>query len=338
MGGGLSTPRKSKAQPETQRNGATNDVWSHATSQATVASLARLEALANVAAQNNEVTDVSDEDVLSSGCRLGYSSVLAVKTRDEAQALLASVFTVALLRNPEKEIGGMLFYDEQTNAIVQVLEGPAAAVRDLFYQKIKADPRHTSVKVLWDIDVTQRRFEGFGMRLGTSLQEVLSAGAEADGQQELLKLVYASQLTSATRDAAYKDIESILRVAVVTNPKLQIGGALFLNPRTLHVMQVLEGPQQAVRTLYEKIAQDKRHTSCTTMSEELVTTRTYEQWGMLQGDASQADWAAIAQTGWAQAHAGSRRARRNGKDTKIDEAEAEAVMETPSQEQVVGAA
>lgn len=283
-----------------------------ATSAATIASVARLEAMASLAAHNEEIS--SDEDFLNQGCRLGYSSVLTSKTDDEAQALLAHIFTVALTRNPEKEIGGMLFYDEQTNALVQVLEGPALAVRELFYQKIQGDPRHTSVKVLWDLDVEQRRFDGFGMRLGSSVGEVLLEGAAADDQQKLLKLQYVSQLTAETRDAAYTDIESILKSAFVTNPKLHIGGALFLNPRTLHVMQVLEGPERAVRTLYNKIALDRRHKACAILVEEFVGERTYEQWGMLQGDSSQADWSVLATKGWSKGHAAGRRARRAGKD------------------------
>ena len=53
------------------------------------------------------------------------------------------------------------------------------------------------------------------------------------------------------------------------------------------MQQVLEGPHNAVRTLYDKIALDPRHTDCKVLSEETVTTREYEQWGMLQGEASQ---------------------------------------------------
>eukprot|EP00966_Prymnesium_polylepis_P053364 1234132-Prymnesium_polylepis.1 len=136
-------------------------------SEETVASLARLEALAAVEARNDTEpaqghtgapaqAEDADTEFRKHGCRLGYSSVLAVKSVDEAQSLLAHIFTVALTLNPLKEIGGMLFYDENTNAIVQVLEGPAVAVRDL-YQKIAADTRHTSVKLLWDLDVTSRK-------------------------------------------------------------------------------------------------------------------------------------------------------------------------------------
>jgi len=291
-----------------RRNDNDAEVWSQATSAATVASVARLEALANVEAQNAGVQapESTDEEFSKHGCRLGYSSVLAVKSREEAQSLLASIFTVALMRNPLKEIGGMLFYDEQTNAIVQVLEGPAVAVRELFYEKIASDTRHTAVKVLWDLDVSGRCFEGFGMKLGSDTADVLRDGAEASDQQGLLQLSYMSRLTATSRETAYADIQDILRCAIFHNPKLHIGGALFLNPRSLHVLQVLEGPQANVRTLYDKIARDARHDACKVLSEEVVGARSYEQWGMLQGDSSKADWSSLR--GW------NDQRRRRGKD------------------------
>mmetsp|Transcript_12830 Transcript_12830/g.34123 ORF Transcript_12830/g.34123 Transcript_12830/m.34123 type:complete len:278 (+) Transcript_12830:92-925(+) len=274
MGGGASKSKKSAPESDRRRNDAPPQVWRQATSSATIASIARLEAVANVEAQNKDNIDPleNDEDFVKHGCRLAYSSALAVSTREEAQKLLAQIFTLALTRNPEKGIGGMLFYDEKTNAIVQVLEGPAPAVRSLFYDKIIGDTRHTAVKVLWDIDVDARRFEGFGMKLGKTEEELLGDGAAAVDQQGVLRLTYISKLTAASRDAAYADIQAILGCAIVTNPKLHIGGALFLNPRTLHVLQVLEGPQHNVRTLYDKIAKDSRHTDCKVEKEEQVPT------------------------------------------------------------------
>ena len=52
----------------------------HAKRDATIGSIARLEALANVAAQNNaELPIESDEEFMKHGCRLGYSSVRAAR-------------------------------------------------------------------------------------------------------------------------------------------------------------------------------------------------------------------------------------------------------------------
>ena len=75
-----------------------------------------------------------------------------------------------MIKNPERQVGGILFYDEQTNALVQVLEGPAFAVRSLFYQRIMRDRRHTNVRRLLDIEVSMRRYDGFGMKLGACLE------------------------------------------------------------------------------------------------------------------------------------------------------------------------
>lgn len=203
-------------------------------SVATVASVARLEAVAAVDAKhhadNPQAADGAND--LVDGCRLAYSSVLVAPTRKDAQALLAHIFTQALTNNPAKSIGGILFYDEATSALVQVLEGPAASTRALF-QVIKADPRHTSVKLLWDAPAAgARQYEGFGMQLGNDPASVLAAG---DGDKQLLQLTYLSQMTDTTRDGAYKALKDILAVAIVTNTRLKIGGCLFLNPRTLQV-------------------------------------------------------------------------------------------------------
>lgn len=203
--------------------------WNTATSDVTVASLARLEALANVGSVENAKMNKADLEKIADGCRLAYSSVLHVKSAAEAQDLLALVFTQALNNNPKQGIGGILFYDEQSAALVQVLEGPSSAVRTLYHEKIKLDPRHTSVKLLWDQAAESRQYEGFGMQLGSDPTAVLSHGSE------MLQLTYVSQLTASDRDAAYKDIQAILAVAIITNPRLGIGGALFLNPRTLQV-------------------------------------------------------------------------------------------------------
>ena len=255
---------------------------------ARLSSLARLEALANVEQHKTsaEAESAPEGVALTDGCRIAYSSVLVAKSPEEAQALLARIFTQALTNNPRLEVGGVLFYDETTSALVQVLEGPASAVHTLFHEKIKPDPRHDSVKLLWDTQIDARMYEGFGMQLGSDPSYVLSS------KEDVLQLTYVSQLTAASTLEASQHLEQILGVAIVNNPRLGIGGALFLNPRTLQVVQTLEGVEAHVRPLYEKIAKDRRHTDCKILSEVRAKERTYEQWGMLQGDLQ--DWSALA--------------------------------------------
>ena len=265
-----------------------------ADSAKTVASLARLEALASVE-KIGEVVPFNSAEAslgpLNDGIRLAYSSVLIRQTREEAQALLAKIFTEALTKNPRRKIGGCMFYDEATSAIVQVLEGPSETVRPL-YEKIQADPRHNTIKLLWERPATARLFEGFGMRLGNDPTVVLNGLESRSEEKDLLQLTYLSQLVAPSVPAAYQHIQDILAVAIVKNPTMKIGGSLFFNPRTLQVLQALEGPQSAVQALYDKIAEDARHTSCTVISKLSVPTRTYDQWGMLQGDL--ADWSSLA--------------------------------------------
>ena len=130
------------------------------------------------------------------------------------------------------------------------------------------------------------------MRLGNDPTVVLNGLESRSEEKDLLQLTYLSQLVAPSVPAAYQHIQDILAVAIVKNPTMKIGGSLFFNPRTLQVLQALEGPQSAVQALYDKIAEDARHTSCTVISKLSVPTRTYDQWGMLQGDL--ADWSSLA--------------------------------------------
>jgi len=292
-------------------------------SEATIAARARLEAVATVEALGSQPSsDVPAAAAsLQDGCRLAYSSVLIAGSRKEAQTLLSHVFTIALSRNPPKQIGGCLFYDEPTSAIVQVLEGPSSAVRAL-YDEIRADPRHTSVRTLWDHDVESRLYEGFGMQLGQDPTAVLNdddGHAGIGGGDGLLQLTYISQMNASSVEAAHKHIEDILAVCVVNNPSLKIGGALFFNPRTLQVLQALEGAEAAVRALYEKIEKDTRHSACKVVSSRNVSKRTYFQWGMLQGDL--VDWSSLAAGHTSMSTVMKRRRARNAREDMTQDAE-----------------
>ena len=158
----------------------------------TTAALARLEAIATL-----EASKISDDVqiALTDGWSVAYSSTLAVATIAEAQSTLAKIFTQALAKTPPRQIGGCLFYDEQSCAVVQVLEGPAAEVKSL-YQTIQADPRHTSIKTLWERPINTRHYhQGFGMQLGSDPASVLNDG---DSEAPLLHLTYGSEMTAAS--------------------------------------------------------------------------------------------------------------------------------------------
>ena len=75
------------------------------------------------------------------------------------QHLLTEIFVTSLRDNPAKKIGGILYFDEESYSIVQVIEGPTCVVRALFHERIYRDTRHTAVKKLWDMEVKERRYE-----------------------------------------------------------------------------------------------------------------------------------------------------------------------------------
>jgi len=78
--------------------------------------------------------------------RLQYSSKLLAANVDAARRLLADIVEISVRKNSEKSIGGLLCFNPSTMGVTQVLEGPAAAVRELF-TAIMVDSRHTDCRL-----------------------------------------------------------------------------------------------------------------------------------------------------------------------------------------------
>jgi len=76
--------------------------------------------------------------------RVQYSSLLLATNSAEAQKLISKILECAVAHNHRMCIGGLLCFHPKTLRVTQILEGPAAAVLDLF-DKITIDPRHRDV-------------------------------------------------------------------------------------------------------------------------------------------------------------------------------------------------
>jgi len=105
----------------------------------------------------------------------------------------------------------------------------------------------------------------------------------------LLRLQYTSRLIApAGVEEGRQIIKDILRTSVHHNSAMTIGGLLCFNPRDLSVVQVLEGPPFALKSLYERIKADSRHTDIVLTSEEILFNRADchfdAGWGMLQSE------------------------------------------------------
>lgn len=90
---------------------------------------------------------------------------------------------------------------------------------------------------------------------------------------ELLSIVYSS---SATRPFASDDLVALLAVSRENNAAADVTGMLLYHDSRF--LQVLEGPEAAVRERMAVIADDTRHTGVRVMLEETLGERQFPDW------------------------------------------------------------
>lgn len=93
--------------------------------------------------------------------------------------------------------------------------------------------------------------------------------------QNLLRLVYLSTAAS-TNDTS--EIQAILEASSLHNPLSGITGVLCSGRS--HFLQVIEGPDEAVLSLYSRVAKDPRHHDPVLLSIELAAKRVFVGWSM----------------------------------------------------------
>lgn len=91
----------------------------------------------------------------------------------------------------------------------------------------------------------------------------------------LLQLVYVS---AATMDFDDEGLERLLEKARSTNSAMGVTGVLLFKDNTF--FQVLEGEQEQVLSLYNKIALDRRHANVLKLAAEPILTRNFGEWNM----------------------------------------------------------
>jgi hypothetical protein len=88
-------------------------------------------------------------------------------------------------------------------------------------------------------------------------------------------LVYVS---SATRPFSGEDLRALLLTCRKNNAEIGVTGMLLYKDGNF--MQVLEGDEEAVRGLYEKIAEDPRHGGEMTLQQGFSEGRQFPDWSM----------------------------------------------------------
>jgi hypothetical protein len=87
--------------------------------------------------------------------------------------------------------------------------------------------------------------------------------------------VYTS---TATRHLTEDDLAELLRQCLRNNARVGLTGLLLY--RDGRFMQVLEGPDDAVRDVFAVIAADDRHSEVRLLLDEGITERAFPDWGM----------------------------------------------------------
>lgn len=96
-------------------------------------------------------------------------------------------------------------------------------------------------------------------------------------------LTYSSKLACSESEVPSL-VAQIVAASAPRNQSTHIGGVLRFRLGSVTITQALEGSEQAVRDLYNKISSDPRHTEVQIVREEKHPYRKYEQFGMLQGN------------------------------------------------------
>jgi hypothetical protein len=91
----------------------------------------------------------------------------------------------------------------------------------------------------------------------------------------MIRLLYFSHAVATVTKA---DLEEILATARKTNKEKSITGALVTGGEVF--LQILEGPEQSVLSLYLEILRDTRHTDVEIMRVTPIMNRLFKDWSM----------------------------------------------------------
>jgi hypothetical protein len=97
----------------------------------------------------------------------------------------------------------------------------------------------------------------------------------------LMRLAYASEATFMAKPVekgVEPNVARILMESRNNNARSEIVGGLYYGDDQF--FQYLEGEEEAVRNLYERIARDGRHRDIITLLEEPIDARTFTNWSM----------------------------------------------------------
>ena len=102
--------------------------------------------------------------------------------------------------------------------------------------------------------------------------------------EQLRRVIYVSEKVQSSE----QDVADIVNASTQNNPSKDITGCLLEGKNSF--LQILEGPSDAIKSLYKTISQDNRHTNVKRLCDEPVDTRLFSHWSMRSDDYTQMEW------------------------------------------------
>ena len=105
-------------------------------------------------------------------------------------------------------------------------------------------------------------------------------------------MYYIVYLSTATQLMSDEELKEILVVSNANNRNLNVTGMLLYHEGS--IVQVIEGEEETLRTLYTKIERDSRHRGIIKLSEGKLDQRNFPDWSMGFRTVSASEFAQIA--------------------------------------------
>lgn len=97
----------------------------------------------------------------------------------------------------------------------------------------------------------------------------------------LFQLTYIS---SARGNITMDECNAILAKSRINNRRLDVSGVLLFNSKRF--LQALEGEEQVIKSLFEKIGKDPRHAAVVMLNHRAIEARQFGSWAMAFDDGS----------------------------------------------------
>ena len=102
--------------------------------------------------------------------------------------------------------------------------------------------------------------------------------------EQLRRVIYVSEKVGSSE----QDVADIVNTSTQNNPRKGITGCLLEGSNSF--LQILEGPSNAIKSLYEAISEDNRHTNVKRLCDEPLNTRLFSDWSMKSDKYNQMEW------------------------------------------------